>query len=297
MKKVLAIINPVSGTRSKLSIANTLSEVINDTDYQLFVTYTKYAGHGYELAREAVEQNYHIVIAVGGDGTVNEIARALVHSQTALAIIPKGSGNGLARSLGVSMNIKKACELLKIGEIITIDTCQANELPFFCTCGMGFDADVSKAFIDSPLRGFITYSKIALEKYIKYEPETYSVTMEGLPEVKDTKAFVVVAANASQYGNNAYIAPKANMTDGLLDIVIIEPFKSITLPHISLQLFTQKLQDNSSYTTYQTTSATFRREKDGVMHLDGESVTMPREVKISLKAQSLKVLVPKDFKA
>ncbi len=291
MKKILAIINPISGTKEKEAIPSLLAQAVEQCEAQLFITYTKYGGHAYELTKQAVEEGYAVVVAVGGDGTVNEVARALVHTQTALAIIPKGSGNGLARSLGIPMNVAEACQVLALGEELLIDSCQANDVPFFCTCGMGFDADVSAAFVNAPFRGFFSYSKIALEKYANYQPERYTVEFDSQDSVEDVEAFVVVAANADQYGNNAYIAPEASMTDGLLDIVIVQPFKRIELPHISRQLFTKKLLENSSSLNYKTKWAKLKREKDGYMHLDGEAMRMPREVEIKLIPQSLKVLV------
>ena len=135
MKKALAIINPISGTGSKKSLPELLGRAYSDLPYELFLTYTKEAGHGYELARRAASEGYDHVIAVGGDGTVNEVARALSHTDTALGIIPKGSGNGLARAIGLSMSAEKAIATLVSGRRLLIDCCEVEGIPFFCTCG------------------------------------------------------------------------------------------------------------------------------------------------------------------
>ncbi len=292
MKRCLAIINPISGTQSKEAIPTLLAEAVAETDYQLFVTYTKYANHAFELASMAVQEHYDLVIAVGGDGTVNEVAKALIYSDTALAIIPKGSGNGLARALDIPMAVKKAVEVLRTGKLETIDCCQANGTPFFCTCGMGFDAEVSKAFAEAPFRGLLSYAKTAIEQYINYKPNYYDVEIEGTEKLEQIEAFVIAAANANQYGNNAYIAPKASLTDGLMDLVVLKPFKKMELPQITMQLFNKGLSDNSHSSTYQCTKAKIKRATEGVVHLDGEPVQMPKEINIELKAKAIKVLVP-----
>ncbi len=292
MKRCLAIINPISGTQSKEAIPTLLAKAVAETDYQLFVTYTKYANHAFELAQMAVQEHYDLVIAVGGDGTVNEVAKALIYSDTALAIIPKGSGNGLARALEIPMAVKKAVDVIRTGKLLTIDCCQANGTPFFCTCGMGFDAEVSKAFAEAPFRGLLSYAKTAVEQYINYKPNYYDVEIEGQESLKQVEAFVIAAANANQYGNNAYIAPKASLTDGLMDLVVLKPFKKVELPQITMQLFNKGLSENTNSTTYQTTKAKITRAKEGVVHLDGEPVQMPAEIEIELNAQAIKVLVP-----
>lgn len=158
----------------------------------------------------------------GGDGTINEIARSLVHTDTALGIIPCGSGNGLARHLHIPMEPKKALEVLNEGCLDTIDYGKINGTDFFCTCGVGFDAFVSLKFAHAGKRGLLTYLEKTLQESLKYQPETYELETEN--GVSKYKAFLIACGNASQYGNNAYIAPQATLTDGLLDVTILEPF-------------------------------------------------------------------------
>lgn len=296
MKRVLAIINPHSGTGAKGSIPQELASVFEGCQEQLFVSFTKRAGHATELARMAVEEGYSKVIAVGGDGTVNEIASALLHSQTALSIIPKGSGNGLARALGIPMNTHKAMLIAAQGDTLRIDCCMANGQPFFCTCGMGFDAEVSAAFAEAPFRGLLSYAQTAIRKYLTYTPSQYRICFTSAGETQqkciETEAFVVAAANASQYGNNAHIAPRAKVTDGVLDLVVLKPFSHLELAQVTLQLFTQKLEDNLHQSSYQTTCASIERTCAGVVHLDGEPIHMDARIDIEVIPSSINVVVP-----
>ncbi|MDO4691462.1 MAG: diacylglycerol kinase family lipid kinase [Porphyromonadaceae bacterium] len=293
MKRALAIINPISGTGSKNSLPTRLAEAYQETDIQLYISYTKAAGHAYDLAKQAVEDGFEYVIAIGGDGTINEIAQALLHSNTILGIIPKGSGNGLARALGLPMNEKKAIETLTSGESITIDCCLANGKPFFCTFGMGFDAEVSAAFAEVPFRGFLSYAKTSIEKYINYKPSIYRVQMDDHDPV-ETEAFVVAAANANQYGNNAYIAPKASMTDGKFDLVILKPFPVLELAQITLQLFSKRMEENAHQSSYQTKRAVIEREADGVVHLDGEPLNFDKRIELEMLPAAIHVIAPKE---
>lgn len=289
MKRALAIINPKSGTSAKGAVIQKLVEAFQHSPYTLYMTYTRYAGHAYELAQRAVEEGYSRVIAVGGDGTVNEVARGLIYSDCSLAIIPTGSGNGLARALGLPMNKAEAAEIAARGQEEAIDCCRANEIPFFCTCGMGFDAEVSAAFAEAPFRGFLSYAKTSIEHYIKYKPAIYKIEIEGGERI-ETEAFVVAAANASQYGNNAHIAPRASMVDGKVDIVVLRPFNVLELPQITLQLFSKKLEENVHQESYQTSRASFVREHSGVVHLDGEPMDMPERIDIDVLPSAIKVV-------
>ena len=208
MKKIKFVVNPISGTQSKELILNLLDEKIDKARYTWEVVYTERAGHAVEIAAKAAEEKADIVVAIGGDGTINEIARSLVHTDTALGIIPCGSGNGLARHLHIPMEPKKALEVLNEGCLDTIDYGKINGTDFFCTCGVGFDAFVSLKFAHAGKRGLLTYLEKTLQESLKYQPETYELETEN--GVSKYKAFLIACGNASQYGNNAYIV-KARM--------------------------------------------------------------------------------------
>lgn len=292
MKKALAIINPISGTGSKKSLPELLGRAYSDLPYELFLTYTKEAGHGYELARRAASEGYDHVIAVGGDGTVNEVARALRHTDTALGILPKGSGNGLARAVGLSMSTDGAIKALVSGRRIAIDCCEVEGIPFFCTCGMGFDAAVSKQFAEAGTRGPVTYLQTMIREYARFSPDTYRVTLGEGEETLETEAFVLVVANASQYGNNAYIAPEADLSDGLLDLVLIRPFSPIEAPIVLGDLMRRRLGGNRYYSAQKTTQVCIERSQPGPVHVDGEPLELGTTLRVSLHHRALQVIVP-----
>lgn len=291
MKKYLAIINPISGTGSKKSIPELLGQAYSSADGELFLTYTKAAGHAEELARRAAEEGFEEVIAVGGDGTVNEVARALLGTNTALGIVPKGSGNGLARSLGIAMNSEEAIRQLSTGRRLCIDSCTMDGRPFFCTCGMGFDAAVSHAFAEASSRGPVTYFRTMIEEYRGFQAENYHITLDGERSF-DTEAFVLVAANATQYGNNAYIAPEADLADGFLDLALIRPFPGIEAAFVLGDLMLGRLSNNKYYHAERARELIIERPSPGVIHLDGEPCHAGERVEIRLIPQSLHVIIP-----
>ena len=287
---VQAIINPISGVGSKRKIPKMIEEVFSADKYALEISFTEYPGHASELARQAINAGVKCIIAVGGDGTVHEIARAMIHSDAVLGIIPKGSGNGLARELHIPMDVRRALDLIVKGHISTIDCCNANERIFFCTCGVGFDAAVSQKFAGEKHRGSLTYIKNTIAEYLGYRPEPYELQIDN-QTIKE-KAFLVACANASQYGNNAFIAPHANIQDGKMDITILSPFTPLDIAPLAIQLFTKQIDRNSKIKTFKGESVTIIRQKPGVMHLDGEPVMADSVIKISVIPRSLHVLTP-----
>ena len=291
-KRILFIINPISGTKSKDSVTASIKKYLNNNIFDSEIKLTEYAGHAAELATEAAIKGIEIVAAVGGDGTVNEVARALVHTNTALAIIPCGSGNGLARHLHIPLNPHKAIEIINKAVINDLDYGKINGHPFFCTCGLGFDAFVSMKFAEGGKRGFISYIDKTLREGIKYKPETYTIEDENGTEIH--KAFLIACANASQYGNNAYIAPKASMKDGLMDIIIMEPFNTIEAPQIILQLFNKSLPSNSHVKMFQARKIHISRPTEGAIHCDGDPIMAGKDIDVELIQKSFKVVINED---
>lgn len=291
MKRALAIINPISGTGSKRSVPELLGRAYQDTPFELFFTYTREAGHAEELARRAAAEGYDHVIAVGGDGTVNEVARGLLHSSTALGIIPKGSGNGLARTLGIPMNAEQAIAALVGAQRASIDACQVGDRPFFCTCGMGFDAAVSWSFAEADKRGPMTYLQTMVSEYRSFSPDSYRVTLDDA-EPFETEAFVLVLANASQYGNNAYIAPAADLSDGLIDLAIIRPFPVLEAAVVLGDLMLGRLEGNKHYETLRARRVRIERGAVGPVHLDGEPFELGATLEVEVLPLALQVLLP-----
>ena len=288
-KKAVFIINLKSGTSSKEAIPGLIDRTIDKEKFDYELVVTQYAGHASEIAAKAKSDGVELVVAVGGDGTVNEVARAIVHSQTALGIIPCGSGNGLARHLLLPMNVKKAIEVLNECEIRDLDYGIINGYPFFCTCGMGFDAFVSQKFAEAGKRGPITYVENVLREGLKYKPETY-VLQDDNGTIK-YKAFLISCANASQYGNNAYIAPQASMSDGLMDVIIMEPFDVFEAPQISIDMFNKTLDKNSKIKTFRCRKLHIHRSKPGVIHYDGDPVMTGEDIDVELKPKGVKIVV------
>ena len=198
------------------------------------------------------------------------MARSIVNSDTALGIIPCGSGNGLARHLMIPMDMHKALEVINKHTVHDLDYGIINGIPFFCTCGMGFDAFISMKFAESGKRGPVSYLENILREGLKYKPETYEIEDEN--GKTKYRAFLVSCANASQYGNNAYIAPQASMSDGLLDVIIMEPFDMIDAPQISIDMFNKTLDRNARIKTFRTRHILVHRQKEGYIHYDGDPV-------------------------
>lgn len=288
-KKAVFVINLNSGTSSKAAIPGLIENTIDKEKFDYEIVVTQYAGHASEIASRAKDEGKDIVVAVGGDGTVNEVARAIVHSGTALGIIPCGSGNGLARHLLLPMNVKKAIEVLNECEIRALDYGIINGYPFFCTCGMGFDAFVSQKFAEAGKRGPITYVENVLREGLKYQPETYILQDEN-GTIK-YKAFLISCANASQYGNNAYIAPQASMSDGLMDVIIMEPFDVFEAPQISIDMFNKTLDKSSKIKTFKCRKLHIHRSKPGAIHYDGDPAMAGEDIDVELVPNGINIVV------
>ena len=289
-RKILAIINPVSGTRSKDKIPRLIETAVDHERNDVSIIMTEYAGHAHELAQMAVNDHFDIVVAIGGDGTVNETGSALCGTDTALAIVPCGSGNGLARHLRISMNASRALQVLNNGVVGRFDYCTVNDKPFFCVCGMGFDAAVSNKFANEGTRGFITYIKTALTEYINYKPQAYKIDIDD--KSMTDKAFVIACCNAAQYGNNAYIAPRATMQDGLIDVTVMHPFSPAASPLIGARLFLRQLGHDNHVSIYRGKHVVIERRHDDVIHIDGDPLMMPARVVIKNVSKGIKILVP-----
>ena len=288
-KRILFIANPISGTHDKRPIIESLPQYLPAEQFEWEVAWTDHRGHAAELAQQASKDGFDVCAAIGGDGTVNEVARSLCHTQTALAIIPMGSGNGLARHIQIPMNSDKALEVLARCDIKALDYGLINDTPFFCTCGMGFDAFISEKFANSGKRGLLTYIENTLKGGLSYEPDTYELELDGQKE--HYKAFLIACGNASQYGNNFYITPQASMSDGLLDVTIMEPFNVIEAPQIVMQMLNKTLDTNSRIRTFQCHSLHVHRSQPGVIHFDGEPSEAGTDIDIRLVPKGLRVVV------
>ena len=292
MKNIAFIVNPISGTKAKNRVAKLIRELLDLQQFAPTVVVTEYAGHATQLAQQFAMEDYYAVVAVGGDGTINEVARGLIGTNTALGIVPNGSGNGFARHLDISTRMNRAIEMLNSSEVINVDYGLVNNLPFFSTCGVGFDAIVAQDFSDSS-RGFRGYVQSIFKDLFQYKPETYHLKGEGIDMT--TTAFLVNFANASQWGYDAYIAPKASVQDGWLDIAIVSEFPMTAAAGLALSLFTKNIDEKLHMNTIRAKELTLTRTSEGPMHIDGTPVMMPAELHVKIVEEGLKVLVKKRF--
>ena len=295
LKKIVFIYNPISGISGKKMIVSQIESRLDKNLFSYTIRKTEYAGHATVLAQEAVDEGVDVVCAIGGDGTVNEVGRALINTKTALAIIPSGSGNGLARHLHIPLDPISAIELINECTIRKMDYGIINLHPFFCTCGVGFDAFISEKFAKSKVRGPITYIENVLRNGLNYNPETYDIDMVSETEEHIVqKAFLIACGNASQYGNNFYITPQASVRDGLLDVTIIRPFTLIDVPQMAIHMMGGTLDDDSHMSTYRCKSLSIYRQQPGVIHYDGDPAEAASEIEIAIVPKGLLCVCPKD---
>jgi diacylglycerol kinase (ATP) len=290
-KKVCFIINPVSGTGSWKGIEQSIMEYI-DASFRVVIYYTEYAGHAIELANDAAA-TCDVVVAVGGDGLMNEVARGIMNTKAALGIVPAGSGNALARHLKIPVNHKGAIEVINKMHIVTIDTATMNDEDFFAVCGTGYDAEIANKFAQSTKRGFMTYLSLTVKNYFSYKPAEYDITVDG--NTIREKAFLISVANSSQYGNNAHIAPKASTKDGVLDVCILKPFSLLISPILGVRLFNKTLDHSPYMKVIRGRSIAISNADKSTplcIHYDGEAAGTADEIRIEVAPMTLRVTVP-----
>lgn len=293
-RKAVFIINPISGGKTKDGVPELIRQHLDANAFDADIVFTDGVAHAKQIAKEAVG-NYDIVVAVGGDGTVNEIASAIVGSNATLGIVPYGSGNGLARFLGIPMDSVKAIKTLTMGHVETIDSAIMNGEPFFNMAGMGFDAHISEVFSHGKKRGFFTYIKSSLQEIVKYQSQEYLIVIDG-NEYK-RKAFMLSFANSSQYGNNAHISPNASVQDGLLDVCIIRKFPLWRFPEMGIRMITKTSDKTSFVEIVRGKHIKINRSQPGPVHLDGEPRTFGIDAEITVLPNSLKVIVGESYKS
>lgn len=285
--KKLFIINPISGGKDKKFLPQLLTKYFDKDTYE--IVFTEYPEHATELALEGIKNGFTDFIAAGGDGTVSEVAKALINTTYNLGILPFGSGNGLARHNAIPMNIKKALQLIQNNKTIRIDTCQLNDQPFINMSGVGFDAHIGKLFAQSKSRGFSTYFSTTINEFVNYKSEHYSIVVDGVK--MDEQAFLISFANSSQYGNNAYIAPNASLQDGLVDMCIMKPFPPLSVLDLGFKLFTKNIDKSQYVETIRAKEIFVIRESEGEIHLDGEPHQSGKSLHIKVVPCSLNLLI------
>lgn len=288
-KTICFIVNPISGIGRQKVIEKLIDEQLDRSRFEYEIAYTKAAKHAIELAKDAASRNVDIVVAVGGDGSVNEVGKSLIHTSTAMAIIPTGSGNGLARHLNIPLQLKKAMLVINACKETTIDTIQMNDETFVNVAGIGFDAHIGWEFAKFGKRGFSSYLKVITREFPRYKAQDFELTVAGKTSVKN--AYLISFANGSQWGNNAFIAPTADISDGMMDIAILKDFKFTNALSIGYRLFKRSL-DKSSFLEIIKAQEVIVKQKGMIAHIDGEPIEIGNELKIKVNPLSLKVIVP-----
>jgi diacylglycerol kinase (ATP) len=289
-KKILFIINPISGNNKRENKQQLIEDIIDAKHFDVNFKYTEYSKHATEIAKQAVNQGVDIVVAVGGDGTVNEVSKALIGSETNFAIVPSGSGNGLGRFLKIPLKTKKAVEVINSGKSFKMDAIKINEEYFVNMAGVGFDAHISHLFSTYGKRGFRSYLKLILKEFFTYTPGKYTLKINGQQITK--QAFVISFANSSQFGNNAHIAPLAEINDGLIDVCILKRFPAWKSLYITLLLYSKKLTKSKYYKIIKAREVEIINDKNLPAHIDGDPIAFDSNVKISIIPESLNVIIP-----
>lgn len=293
MKNICFIINPISGTRKKDALVNLIHKYLDTTQWEPTIVFTEYQGHAVEISRQYAEKGYYAVVAIGGDGTLNEVARGLVGTNTALGIIPMGSGNGFARHVEIPINARRAIEILNHSERIEVDYGLANNMPFFSTCGTGFDAVIAQEFAHKHRRGLTTYITTMIENAFKYSAGKYTLVGEGIHF--DTDALVITCANANQWGYGAMVAPQASIQDGKMDVVVISKIPMVVAPMLALTLFSKKIGREFFMHSLQTDEITIVRQTEGPFHIDGDPHLFSKDIHIKIVPRGLNLLVRRRY--
>ncbi len=291
--KLRLIVNPISGTRSKhykQRLADAIEARLSQSGFDVDTAFTTARGDATRLARQAVDAGFDGVIACGGDGTVNETARAMIGAPIPMGIIPSGSGNGLARHITIPIDPMAALDVIVARNIVDCDYASVNGKDFFCTFGVGFDAAVSDRFAAAPARGKMTYIKSALYEFRHYSPQTYQLELDGTQI--ERQAWLIACCNASQYGNNAYIAPHASITDGLLDVIIVKRASRLRTLFLGFDLMSGLIESNDMVEVHRVRHAVITRDAAGSAHLDGEPATFGEKLDVVCHPAALKLFVP-----
>lgn len=293
-KKIRFIINPFSGTSGKATIPALVKEHLDHSKFEYEVTFTERAGHAIELAKEGVEQKVDFIAAVGGDGSVNEVAQSLINTSSALIVIPGGSGNGFAMHLGLGRNIIKAIEFINTGQVMAIDTCTVNNRFFINVSGLGFDARIAYKTKLNKKRGFIPYFITSIREALKFKPQKLTIKIDQKTISGEYAAAVI--ANASMYGYHFTIAPLASMQDGIMDIMLIKKAPLYRYFFMIFRFLNRSLHKSKITENLQGKSIIITSDESSYLHVDGEGYKAEKNLEFKILPKSLKVLAPGENK-
>lgn len=291
--KALFIINPVSGVREKKNIPELINDYLDTVKFDFEVIYTQHSGHGHEIAKNAAKDGIDIVCAIGGDGSVHEVGTALIDSDTILAVIPTGSGNGFARHFNIPLRLKEAIFVINQMKVRKIDVGMVNEHPFLSTSGFGFDAHISECFSKFHARGLWSYIRLIVKEYFFYKERTFSYSIDGQPKLKSTDLMCTVT-NGSEFGNGFSVSPYSNVQDGQLEMVLLKKFPWIKGPFVARKFFKGKPQTSRYVKIKRFTKLELEFEVKNI-HLDGEPIKISSPVSIEVKQKALNLIVGENY--
>jgi diacylglycerol kinase (ATP) len=286
--QILFLVNPISGGKRKDKLITKLVELLPQKGIEAEVILTTSKEDTIQQAAEAVRKNYKIVVAVGGDGTINDIASQLSGTNTSLGVIPMGSGNGLSRELKIPFNIEKAVDVILRHRVMQVDTGYINDKPFFNIAGIGFDAHIAGLFEQAKSRGLIGYIKLILQSFHQYVPEKYTIHLNG--KTFSQTSFLIAVCNGRQFGNNAWVNPEAILDDGKFNITVIRSARWFEIPGLLWWMFQQKIKRSNQVDTFIINEIRIERENDGLVNIDGEPVNMSKTLYFNIVPKSLKVI-------
>ncbi|MDY0280497.1 MAG: YegS/Rv2252/BmrU family lipid kinase [Salinivirgaceae bacterium] len=286
--KIAFIVNPISGTHTKNSIIRLIHDMFKEPQYEVVIKKTRWAGHAITLAND-LGKVYDVVVAVGGDGTLNEVAQGLLNTSAKFGIVPMGSGNGLARHLQIPINAKKALNRIKQNSPHLIDVLFFNDIPFMNVSGIGFDAKVAYNFAESEKRGLLSYLKQIVRLYFRFLP----VETEFVVNNRTFKRaiWLIAIANSSQFGNNAVISPISDVSDGVFEVIILKPFPLWAVPAVVIRMFTKSMHRCKYIEIIQTQNVSIVTSKPIESHVDGTPYKMDTIFNVRIQQGALKVLI------
>ncbi|RQO32163.1 diacylglycerol kinase [Taibaiella sp. KBW10] len=289
-KSILFIINPKAGVDRVKAIQDAIDKHLDKTLFEVAYAYTEYPNHGIALARNAAAANTDIVVSVGGDGSLNDVVTGLQGTKTILGILPKGSGNGLARAAGIPLKLEKALQVINKMNVHALDLGVANGHYFISNAGVGFDAVITKAFTGNKTRGFKTYLKLIHQYIWRFKTREWLIEIDG-QQIRE-QAFMITVANATQLGYNFFVAPEAKLNDGILDVVIIKEHPRILSGMIGLQAFMGALQQSRYVTQYSGKQIKLTNPGNRMMQVDGDALACEETIEINVLHKAINVLVP-----
>lgn len=289
MKKILFVINPISGIGKQNILESLIPQYIDANKFEYEIAYTNAPKHLIEICKNAAQNNLDAVIVAGGDGSVNEATIGLVNNNTALGIIPTGSGNGLARHLKLPLKLKEALQKINDFNITKIDTVKFNDSYFANIAGFGFDAHIAHEFANYGKRGFSSYIKIVLKELPKFKKTFVKITT---PDFSISQpVFMVSIANGSQFGNDAVIAPNAITNDGLMNLIIIKKINLFTLPFLAYKMFRGKLSGKGDIIEIKAKKIEIELSDIKKCHCDGEPKFAEQKNIIEIEPLSLNIII------